>query len=56
MNEEEKVTFIDLFEDYYSRVTKDHSSLLARIYGIYSVKIEKLQPVYLILMGNSVQI
>ena len=29
--------------------------MLARIYGIFSVKIEKLKPVHLILMGNSMK-
>jgi len=28
-------------------------SLLARIYGIYTIKMEEIEPVHIILMGNS---
>jgi hypothetical protein len=32
------------------------NSMIARIYGVYSVQMDYLDPVYLILMGNTKQI
>lgn len=54
MNDEEKVTFMTFFKDYRDQVMKNRNSLLARIYGVFTVKIEKLKPVHLILMGNTI--
>ena len=54
MNGEEYKTFQNLFKQYYSHLMKNKNSLLARIYGIYTVKKEKIEPVRLILMGNTV--
>lgn len=48
--------FMKLFKTYFEHINMDHSSLMARIYGIYKVQMEGLDPVYLILMGNSKQI
>jgi 1-phosphatidylinositol-4-phosphate 5-kinase len=45
--------FQSLFKDYVSAVSTRHNSLLARIYGVYTVKMEDIEPVTLILMGNS---
>lgn len=46
-------TFKKLFESYFTTVCTRQSSLLARIYGIYTIKMEEVEPVHLILMGNS---
>ena len=54
MNEEEFETFKKLFKNYYYHLLKNKNSLIARIYGIYTVKKEKIEPVRLILMGNTV--
>lgn len=56
MNEEERKTFKRIFRSYYDWVANCNDSLLARIYGVYTVKIEKLDKVHLILMGNSMQL
>lgn len=56
MNDEERVTFKRIFSNYFTRVTTEKESLLARIYGVFTVKIEKLKPVHLILMGNSMSL
>lgn len=46
-------TFMKLFRSYFEHVNCFADSLLARIYGIYSVKMADMNPVYLILMGNT---
>ena len=45
--------FIKLLNNYYKRVTSWNKSLLAKIYGAYSVKMSGVVPVYVILMQNS---
>jgi len=45
--------FKRLFQAYFSHVNKYQNSLLARIYGVYSVKMDEQNPVFLVLMGNS---
>jgi 1-phosphatidylinositol-4-phosphate 5-kinase len=45
--------FKNLFKDYFKAVATRPNSLLARIYGIYTVKMEDVEPVHLILMGNT---
>ena len=41
---------------YFEHLRKNPSSLLARIYGVFSVKISGLCPVHLMLMGHTMQI
>lgn len=53
MNNEEYKTFKGIFKDYFQYLLKHEDSLLARIFGIFTIKKEKLQPVHLILMGNT---
>ena len=45
--------FKKLFKYYFKHVNTQKDSLLARIYGVYSVKMDEQDPVYLILMGSS---
>lgn len=40
---------------YFARVCSDENSLLARIYGIYSVVMEDKAPVKLVVMGNTMK-
>jgi hypothetical protein len=54
MNDEELKTFKRMFKDYYDYLKDNKSSLLARIYGIFTVYLEDIKPVHLILMANSV--
>ena len=56
MNESEKRRFKKIFKDYTEIVQKDPGCLFARIYGIYSVELEDLDPVHLILMGNTLKL
>lgn len=53
MVDSELKTFLSLFQHYEKHLEKSHNSLLARIYGIFTVKLEDLMPVNLILMGNT---
>ena len=54
MNEEEYKTFQGIFHNYYKYLMRHKDSLLARIFGVFTVTKEKLQPVHLILMDNTV--
>jgi 1-phosphatidylinositol-4-phosphate 5-kinase len=55
MSESELETFRRLLPDYYYHLKHNPESLLARIYGIFTVKMEDLVPVNIILMGNTIQ-
>lgn len=46
-------SFQKLFKTYFEHINVCPQSILARIYGLYSVQMEDQDPVYLILMGNS---
>lgn len=46
-------TFKRLFKEYFRQIHYRKDSLLARIYGIYTVKMEEIDPVSLVLMGNT---
>jgi len=45
--------FMSLFKAYFEHINLEPKSLIARIYGVYSVKMDDIDTVYLILMGNS---
>lgn len=45
--------FQRLLKPYFEHINRYPQSLLARIYGVYSVQMDETLPVYLILMGNS---
>ena len=45
--------FKRIMKSYFQRVCTDRSCLFARIYGIYTIKMEGEAPVVLIVMGNS---
>ena len=49
--------FMDLFKDYFEHIYQYNTdSIIARIYGVYSVQMDYMDPVYFILMGNTKQI
>lgn len=45
--------FMKLFRKYFEHINEYRDSLLARIYGVYQVTMGELNPVYLVLMGNT---
>ncbi len=53
MTNSDLATFLKFFKDYFDTVSSYPNSLIARSYGIYTVKMEDVEPVHLILMGNS---
>ena len=55
MTEEDFGAFRRIQKKYFQRVSTDEESLLARIYGIYSVRMEDQNPVKLVVMGNALQ-
>jgi len=48
--------FMSLFREYFEHMNRYPNSLIARIYGVYSVQMDYMDPVYFILMGNTKQI
>jgi hypothetical protein len=55
MSEGEMKTFMSMFSDYHTHLMRNPNSLLARIYGVFTVKMEDIVPVNLILMANTNQ-
>lgn len=51
MTEGDFLAFKKLFDSYFKHVNMFKDSLIARIYGVFSIKIDDQDPVYLILMG-----
>ena len=47
--------FNRLFKSYMHNLMRNKQSIFARIYGVFSVKIEKLEKVHLIMMHNTIQ-
>jgi len=56
MTDSELETFQQFFKAFYHHLMNNPGSLIARIYGIFTVKMEDIAPVHLILMGNTVQV
>ena len=42
-----------LFKDYFHYVCENEESLIAKVYGVYEVQVEGVEPQYLILMGST---
>ena len=53
MTNDDFAAFKKLFKAYFEHINRYKDSMLARIYGVYSVQMDDQDPVYLILMGNS---
>lgn len=55
MNDGELATFKGMFKDYqeYIKARQKKGTLLARIYGIFTVCLEDIVPVHLIMMANT---
>lgn len=53
MTNSDLYAFKRLFPQYFKAVSTRSNSLLARIYGIYTIQMEDVEPVHLILMGNT---
>ena len=53
MNNKELAVFLDALPSYLYHLKDNPKSLIARIYGIFTVLMENLVPVHLLLMANS---
>jgi hypothetical protein len=53
MNNKELAVFLDALPTYLFHLKKNPASLIARIYGIFTVRMENIVPVHLLLMANS---
>ena len=55
MNEEELKIFFECLPDYYKLIMSNPNGLIARIYGVFKVKMEDIVPVNLLLMANTIR-
>ena len=56
MTKEDFDAWMKMFESYYLHVTEYPNSLIARVYGVYSIRVEDMSIVYYMLMGNTKKI
>jgi hypothetical protein len=53
MNDSELTVFMKALYDYFMHVHANKNSLLARIYGVYTIIMEEIEPVNVLIMANS---
>lgn len=53
MTSSDLYAFTKIIRDYTHHVSNNPNSLLARIYGVFTIKMEDLAPVNLVVMGNT---
>ena len=55
MYDDELKIFLEALPDYFTHLKQNPNCLLARIYGVFKVKMEDLVPVNLLLMANTIR-
>lgn len=55
MNDREMKVMFNCLPEYFQHFRENPNSLLARIYGIFTVRMEELVPVHILLMSNAAQ-
>jgi hypothetical protein len=55
MYEDELKVFIEALPEYFEHLRNNPNSLIARIYGVFKVKMEDIVPVNLLLMANTIR-
>lgn len=55
MNNHEMTVFQKMLPKYFEHLRQNPESLIARIYGIFTVRMEELVPVHILLMANAAQ-
>jgi len=55
MNDDELGIFMKALPDYFKHMKENPGSLIARIYGVFKVKMEDIVPVNLLLMANTIR-
>jgi len=53
MNDHELAVFQACLSEYLAHLRSHPDSLMARIYGIFTVRMEELVPVHILLMSNA---
>jgi 1-phosphatidylinositol-4-phosphate 5-kinase len=53
MNGGERSLFLKMLPDYLAHLKTNRNSVIARIYGIFTVKMEDVSPVSLVMMSNT---
>ena len=43
-----------IIPEYYKYIIENKNSLIARIYGVYQIRMEGIVPINLLLMGNTI--
>ena len=55
MNDNELKIFLESMPEYFDHIKTNPMSLIARIYGVFKVKMEDIVPVNLLLMANTIK-
>lgn len=53
MTTEDFNAWMKLFKSYFDHINTFPDSLIARVYGVYSVKLDDMEPVFVLMMGNT---
>jgi len=53
MTKDDFDAWMKMFEEYYLHITQYPDSLIARVYGVYSIHVENMSVVYYMMMGNT---
>lgn len=53
--DDELKIFLEALPDYFEHLRSNPNSLIARIYGVFKVKMEDIVPVNLLLMANTIR-
>ena len=56
MYDDELKVFLQALPDYFKHLKANPGSLIARIYGLFNVKIQDISPVNLLLMANTIRV
>jgi len=56
MRKDEMSNFFSMIKSYHKHVTMHRDSILARIYGVYTIKMFHIKPVQIMLMQNCMSI
>jgi 1-phosphatidylinositol-4-phosphate 5-kinase len=56
MRLDEMNSFFSMIKSYYKHVKNNRDSILARIYGVYTIKLFDIKPVHIMLMQNCMSI
>lgn len=55
IKEEEKEKMIEILPEYFEHLKYNNQSLLAKIYGIFSIEIESISKIYFLMMENTLK-